>query len=315
MRTRLVRIGRMWRVVVVFHAAAIPALAQPWVPPPGEGTVSVTYQNYYVKGHYVGPAGIPTTDTGATHSKSLVAEADWGLPYSIGLTVSLPYIASKYTGLPGGYFVGGIVTTPGPLDDGFYHGAFQDLHVEVRRMIELHRVALAPLAGITVPTHEYETDGEAVPGRHRTDFQVGASGGTDLSTWIPSTYVHARYSLAAAEVVDDLSSVRSNVDVEAGTDITRRWGLKGLVGWQMRHKGPTVPQLVAHGWTTHDRFVVSNYTNVGGGLTIRLRSSTELSGIWVSTVAGNFGAHMGHLLGITLTREFGGGNAIKGLGK
>ncbi len=273
----------------------------------------MTYQNYYVKGHYVGAEGIPTTDTGATHSKSLVAEVDWGLPKSIGLTISVPYIASKYTG-PSVYKVMGIETTPGPLDDGFYHGAFQDLHLEVRRMIESGRVAIAPLGGITLPTHEYETQGEAVPGRHRTDFQIGASAGTDLSSWIPSSYVHARYALAAAEVIDGLPSVRSNIDAEVGSDVTRRLGLKGLVDWQIRHKGPTTAELLAHGWTTHDRFVVSNYTNLGGGLTIHVRPSTELSGIWVSTVAGNRGAHMGHLLAVTLTREFGGGNAIKGLG-
>src|SRR4029453_9376435 len=98
MRTYAVRIGWISLVVAVLHAVADPAYAQPWVPPTGEGTVSLTYQNYYVKGHYVGLEGVPTTDTGATHSKSLVAEVDWGLPKSIGLTVSLPYIASKYTG-------------------------------------------------------------------------------------------------------------------------------------------------------------------------------------------------------------------------
>ena len=97
------------------HAGALQARAQPWVPAPGEGTVSVTYQNYYVKGHY-SPTGERNIN-GATHSKSLVAEFDFGLPQSVGLTVSLPYIRSKYTG-PGIYSVGGIPTTPGPLDDG-----------------------------------------------------------------------------------------------------------------------------------------------------------------------------------------------------
>jgi hypothetical protein len=315
MACRRVRIGLISFIAALLPVAVAPAFAQPWVPPKGEGTVSVTYQNYYVTGHFVGVRGIPTTDTGATHSKSLVADMDWGLPKSIGLTLSLPFIASKYTGPPGVYSVGGIETHPGPLDDGFYHGAFQDLHIEVRRMIDFGRFALAPHAGITIPTHEYATDGEAVPGRHRTDFQIGASAGTDISNFIPSSYVHARYSLAAAEVIDDLSSVRSSIDVEMGADVARRWGLKGLAGWQIRHKGPTMAELLAHGWTTHDRFVVSNYTNVGGGLTLRVRRFTELSGIWVSTVTGNRGAHMGQLLSVTLTREFGGGNAVQGLGK
>jgi hypothetical protein len=291
------------------HAGALQARAQPWVPAPGEGTVSVTYQNYYVKGHY-SPTGERNIN-GATHSKSLVAEFDFGLPQSVGLTVSLPYIRSKYTG-PGIYSVGGIPTTPGPLDDGSYHGTFQDLHVEARRMFEFDRVMVAPLAGITVPTHEYETRGEAVPGRHRTDFQFGASIGTDLGHWLPSTYLHGRYALAAAEQIDDIPGVRSNIDVEGGHEIARRWTLRGLVDWQIKHKGPTIPELFAHGWDTHDRFIMSSYTNLGGGLTIRLRRSTELSGTWVATVKGKSGAHIGRLLAISLTREFGGG--LKGLG-
>ena len=300
-----------WTVLglAIAHASALPARAQPWVPPPGEGTASITYQNYYVTGHY-SPTGARTIN-GATHSNALVAEFDVGLPRSFGLTVGLPYIRSKYTG-PDIYFVGGIPTTPGPLDDGLYHGAFQDLHAEARRRFEFTRVAVAPFGGITIPTHEYETQGEAVPGRHRTDFQIGASVGTDLGKWLPSTYVHGRYALAASEKIDDIPAVRSNIDLEGGYDVARRWTLKGLVDWQIRHKGPTIAELVAHGWTTHDRFIVSSYTNVGGGVTIRVRRSTELSGTWVAAIKGKSGAHISRGLSVTLTREFGGG--LKGLG-
>ena len=301
-----------WTVLgfAIAHACALPAQAQPWVPAPGEGTVSITYQNYYVTGHY-GPTGQPTIN-GATHSKALVAEFDFGLPGSFGLTVALPYIRSKYTG-PDIYFVGPFPTTPGPLDDGVYHGAFQDLHVEGRRMFEFDRVAVAPLAGVTIPTHEYETRGESGPGRHRTDFQIGASAGADLGRWLPSTYLHGRYVLAAAERIDGIPAVRSNIDLEGGCDVARRWTLRGLVDWQIRHKGPTLAELFAHGWDTHDRFIVSSFTNLGAGLTIRVRQSTELSGTWVAAVKGKTGAHISRVLAVTLTREFGGG--LKGLGE
>jgi hypothetical protein len=302
-------IGSTSLAFAIVHASARPARAQPWVPAPGEGSASITYENYYVKGHY-SLTGDPTIN-GATHSKALVAEVDVGLPESFALTISVPYIRSKYTG-PDIYFVGPFPTTPGPLDDGVYHGAFQDLHVEARRMFEVEGVAIAPLAGITIPTHEYPTDGEAVPGRHRTDFQIGASVGTDLARWLPSTYVHGRYALAAAERIDGIPSVRSNIDLEGGYDVARRLTLQGLVEWQIRHKGPTLPELFAHGWSTHDRFIVSSYTNLGGGLTIRVRRSTELAGTWVAAVKGKSGAHISRALSVTLTREFGGG--LKGLG-
>jgi len=147
MVTRGVRIGWMSLVAAVLPAAVPSALAQPWVPSPGEGTVSLTYQNYYVKGHWVGPQGVKT-DNGGTHSKSVAAEVDWGLPNAIGLTVGLPFIASKYTG-SSLYFVNGQPTTPGPLDDGFYHGAFQDLRIEGRRMFQFGDITVMPASGDT----------------------------------------------------------------------------------------------------------------------------------------------------------------------
>ena len=61
----------IWLTVVVEATSAAAAFAQPWVPPQGEGTVSVTYQNYYVVGHY-DVAGRPNIN-GATHARALIA--------------------------------------------------------------------------------------------------------------------------------------------------------------------------------------------------------------------------------------------------
>ena len=153
---------RPWPVIVALKlSCAATVSAQPWVPAQGEGVVSITYQNYYVTGHF-NPQG-QENKNGATHAKALIAELDFGLTDTVGLIVTLPFISSKYTGPPV-YFVGGIPTLPGPLDDGTYHGAFQDLRVEVRRLFFAGPIATAPFIGYTVPTHAYETQGEAVPG-------------------------------------------------------------------------------------------------------------------------------------------------------
>ena len=151
--------------------------AQAWIPTKGEGTVSLTYQNYDVAGHY--DARGRKNNNGGTQSHVAVAEVDYGITDTIGLTVNLPFIASKYTGPPI-YFVGGIETHPGPLDDGTYHGAFQDVRVEVRRLFWAGPIPVAPFIGASFPTHDYETVGEAVPGRHRRDLQIGANVGINL---------------------------------------------------------------------------------------------------------------------------------------
>jgi len=298
-----------WMAIVILLAARAPLHAQPWVPPQGQGTVSLTYQNYYVLGHY-DVKGNENTN-GATHAKALIAEIDVGLSDTIGLTVTLPFIATKYTG-PQEYFVGGIATHPGPLDDRNYHGAFQDFRIEARRICWAGPVAVAPLAGVVIPSHDYETQGEAVPGRHRRELQVGATAGADLNRVVPRTYVHGRYVLATAEEVGGFSSVHSNIDLESGVDVSSRIGVRGLASWQIRHKGPTIPQLAAFDWLAHDRFIVAGYFNLGGGLTLALTRNTELQASWVATVSGNNGAHRARMLAIGASWTFGSGIGFGG---
>ena len=100
-------------VVGVQLAGAATLGAQALVPPAGEGTVSITYQNYYVTGHF-DPAGRRTRN-GGTHTKAVVTELEYAVTDTIGLSVSLPFIASKYTG-SSSYIVRGFETFPGPLD-------------------------------------------------------------------------------------------------------------------------------------------------------------------------------------------------------
>jgi len=296
--------GALWTAVVVQLVSAAALHAQPWVPPQGEGTVSLTYQNYYVLGHFNIQGN--TNTNGATHAKAMIAEVDFGLSDTIALTVTLPFIATKYTG-PEEYFVGGIATHPGPLDDRKYHAAFQDVRVEARRVFWAGPVAFAPLASVSIPTHDYETDGEAVAGRHRRELQIGATAGADLNRILPRTYVHGRYSLVAAERMHGFASIKSNVDVEGGFDLSTRIGLLGLASRQFRHKGPTIAELQAHDWVGHDRFMVSSYFNVGGGMTVSLTRNTELHVLWVGTVSGNNGAHRARMLAIGTSWSFGSG--------
>jgi hypothetical protein len=296
--------GALWTAVVVQLASAAGVRAQPWVPPQGEGTVSVTYQNYYVTGHF-NVQGHENTN-GATHAKAMIAEVDFGLSDTIGLTITLPYIATKYTG-PEEYFVGGIVTHPGPLDDRMYHGAFQDVRVEARRVCWAGPVAFAPLVSASIPTHDYVTAGEAVAGRHRRELQIGATAGADLNRILPRTYVHGRYSLAAAEPMHGFRSIKSNVDVEGGFDLSTRIGLRGLASWQFRHKGPTIAQLNADDWLGHDRFIVSSYFNLGGGMTFSITRNAELHVLWLGTVSGNNGAHRARMLAVGTSWSFGSG--------
>jgi len=283
--------------------------AQAWVPPRGGGTVSATYQNYRHSGHF-DRLGHKNTN-GATQSQVCIAQLDFGVTDSLALQVTLPLIASKYTGPPF-YFVEGQLTLPGPLDDGTYHAAFQDLRIEARRLVVVGPVALAPFFSGSMPTHAYETQGEAVPGRHRRELQAGVSAGTEWNALVPRLQVHARYAYAALERTNGFPHTRSNIDIEVGPSFTPRFEVHAISSWQIRHEGPTIPQLIPD-WVNHDRFVNSSYLDLGAGGSFSLDHSTELYGLWVTTVRGSRGAHVARILAVGVSRSFGGG--FRGLGR
>jgi hypothetical protein len=282
--------------------------AQAWVPDRGDGSVSLTYQNYDVAGHFdvLGREN----NNGGTRSHVLATEVDYGLTDTLGLTVSLPFIASKYTGPPS-YFVGPHETHPGPLDDGKYHGAFQDVRVEVRRLFWAGPVPIAPFVGASFPTHKYETVGEAVPGRYRRDFQIGASTGFDLDRILTGSYVQGRYSFAAAERVNNFPFTRSNIDVEGGYTVMSGVVVRALMNRQIRHQGPSLDALSAD-WEHHDRFIAPSYLNLGGGVSLSVAALTDVYALWVTTVSGNNGAHRARTLAIGVT--VGLGARLQGLG-
>ena len=295
--------------LIILHGWHGTALrAQAGVPAQGEGTVSLTYQNYDVAGHF-DVHGHENTN-GGTQSHAVVTEVDYGVTDTFALNVSLPFIGSKYTGPPS-YFVGTHETHPGPLDDGTYHGAFQDVRVEVRRLFWAGPVPVAPFVGASFPTHGYETVGEAVPGRHRRDLQVGASAGIDLDRILPGSYVQGRYAYATAERVDSFRFTRSNIDVEGGYAVVSRVVIRGLMNRQIRHRGPSLDELAAD-WEHHDRFIAPSYVNLGGGVSVSVSGSTDVYALWVATVSGSNGAHRARTLAVGVT--LGLGSRLQGLG-
>ena len=283
------------------------AHAQAWVPGKGEGTVSVTYQNYDVDGHY--DAQGRKNSNGGSQSQSLITEIDYGLTDSLAVTVMLPFVASKYTGPPV-YFVGGNETFPVPLDNGTYHGAFQDVRIDVRRLFWAGPIPVAPFIGVSFPTHAYETVGEAVPGRHRRDLQAGAHVGVSLDRVLRGSYAHLRYGYATEQRIRGFGFTRSNVNLEVGTAVSSYLSVRTLAAWQIRHEGPTVQELAVD-WRNHDRFMAPAYATLGVGASVAVRNA-DVYALWLGTVSGNTGAHRARTLAVGIT--FGFGAALSGLG-
>ena len=307
---------RVWRIRLLcalstaaacFGPGSSMANAQAWVPSKGEGTVSVTYQNYHVAGHY-DALGRKNTN-GGSQSQSLITEVDYGITDSLAVTLMLPFVASKYTG-PSVYFVGGNETFPGPLDTGIYHGAFQDLRIDVRRLFWVGPIPVVPFIGASFPTHNYETVGEAVPGRHRRDLQVGTHVGINLDRVLRGAYAQVRYGYATEQRIRGFGFTRSNVNLEVGSALSSRVSVRTLAAWQVRHEGPTVQELAVD-WRNHDRFMAPTYTTLGAGASVAV-GTADVYALWLGTLSGNTGAHRARTLALGIT--FGFGAELRGLG-
>jgi hypothetical protein len=244
------------------------AHAQAWLPLRGEGQVTITYENIYVRDHfdYTGKR----FDAGPIRTNTVVTTLEYGLTNKLTLDSEITHVTSKYEG-----FVGPV--PHGPPDTGFYHPTFQDLRVGLRYNVLNRQVVLTPFIATVIPTHHYETRGHTAVGRDLHELQIGVNVGRDLENLIPRTYIEARYWYSIAEHVEQLNMNRSNGDWEFGYFINPRFSVRFTGAWVHSYGGIRIPldSDLPDYHELHDRAAKSAYLRFGGGLSISLNRSID----------------------------------------
>ena len=300
----LVRPGRAaWTGLVgAWLCCPVAAWGQAWPPPRGAGAVSLTLGDYAFDGHFA--ADGRQDPFGGTRAESVWLEGTYALTDRLVLTAGLPFVTTKLTGS----FPEGVAL--GPLDDGKYHGDFQDLRFEVAFNALAGDLGVTPFVGFGVPSHEYEYVGEAVPGKNLNEAVVGLAAGRSLSPFLPKAYAHARYSFAYLERADrDVGRLdRSNLDTELGCALASRLLVRLLARWQITHGGLDLEDMRHHPnfFRTHDRAARTNSFNLGAGTAFTLGPSWEVYAIFLKALSGE-NAHQSRSFSIGATYYFGGG--------
>jgi hypothetical protein len=259
----------------------------------GEGQVTFTYENIYVRDHfdYKGKR----FDAGPIRTNTVVTTLEYGLTNKLTLDTEINHVTSKYEG-----FVGPV--PHGPPDTGFYHPTFQDLRVGVRYNVLARHLVVTPFVAVVIPTHNYETRGHTAVGRKVRELQVGVNVGRDLERLIPRAYVEARYYYSIAEHVEGLNMNRSNGDWEIGYFAKPKVSLRFTGAWQHSYDGIRIPldNTLPDYHDLHDRAAKSSYLRFGGGVSISLNRSVDLHADYGNTVRGsNTHAARGLSLGIS----------------
>lgn len=253
--------------------------AQAWLPLRGEGQVTVTYENLYVRDHfdYTGKR----FQAGPIRTNTVVSTFEYGITDKLTLDSQLTHVTSKYEGF--------VAPVPhGPPDTGVYHPTFQDAVVGVRYNVMSRHLFVTPFVAASMPTHHYETRGHTAVGRDLRELQVGVNVGRDLEEIIPRTYVQARYSYAFVQNVEQFGLDRSNVDWEFGYYAKPRLSLRFTGAWQYTHSGLRYPldQNIPDFHELHDRAAKSGFVRFGGGFTVTLTKNIDLHADFGNTFRG-----------------------------
>lgn len=290
-------------VVPIMVAMSAPlARAQAYLPPKGEGTVSILFQDTSVIYH-----NAPTIrlDVGHIRSESLLVDVTYGVTDNLAVSFGIPWLASKYTGAtphplnlePG--------APPNPLEDGTYHSTFQDFRFDLRYNVTKRRIVLTPFVTTVTPSHDYETLAHTAPGVGLLELQIGVTAAKLLDSLVPGLFVQGRYSYGFVEKVIDISHNRSNMSLEVGYFATPKLRLLALGSAQVTHGGIDMPSpplspravLTPLEFLHHDQIQRINFLELGGGAAYSLTQSVDLFGSLLRTVA----ARNGHAIDRGLT--------------
>jgi len=297
-------------VPVALAMSAVPARAQAWLPPRGEGTVSILFSDVLVNTHFFGTQPF---DGGRIRSESVLVDATYGVTDRFAFSVALPFVASEYTGNNSSPYA---IPHPqplypgvNPLDNGSYHTVVQDFRFGARyTLVKKRGFALTPFVGSLVPSHGYDTFAHAAAGRDLNELQFGVSAAKVFEA-LPGVFVQASYSYGIVQRVIDISHNRSMVSAEAGYFVTPRVRVIGLGSGQITHGGVDATPAVAFDpirFPVHDQITRDNFLSVGGGVAYAISKKIDLFGSVVHALAAaqRNGHQIDHGVTVGLTWSF-----------
>ena len=271
----------------VFPASLYP---QASTPPKGEGNISLTFEDMFVRDHFLSSGN--RVDIGHIRTVALVQSIDYGITDRLGASLSLPVIASKYYG-PDPHQI--------PVDDGNYHGGTQDFRIGVQYNVRQRPVILTPFVTVVVPSRDYIFYAHSAVGTHQPELDLGLAAAGHSERWLPNAYFQAAYSYGIVGVVTGVRPNRSHMSLEGGYFVTRYLTLRALADSQLTHGGFNIPQdfqindyphVADDRWRHHDQSANINSLNLGGGFDLALGRRWDIFATLTTSVWGENGHAM-----------------------
>ena len=263
--------------VVLTLVVPVAAAAQAFTPPEGVGSVTFSWQFVDNTGHRFSDGFFLAR--GQSQTTSVLFEIDYGVTDRFAVTAGLPYVFAKYTG-----------NEPPPSNLPVdlcrcWNSSFQDFTVSARYRFGTRAWAVAPIVRFTLPSHNYQYQGEAVAGKNLRELQVGISSAMRLRGALRRAAVQAAYVYSFVEKpISDVSINKTNGFLDFGYALTDRLYLRASGSWLQTHGGlrvgsPTGNPFLPPGelgpigslrFQQRDRLLQTNYWQAGSGASYSL---------------------------------------------
>ena len=313
---------------IALALATTTAHAQLWVPEKGAGAIGLSYQ--YAVDHTHLDGNGDEFGPGNMASNSLQLRVDYGLTDRLALQVTAPWINKRYVGAgphdPSPFdppdhegAMAGPADHPGDvgedvaiLDDGDWHGAWQDMGVGLRlRWIEPgpgQPWTVTPFAHYSWPSHDYTFFAHAAIGSRQKRLAIGTMAGRQFGPRFQNLYFQGLYSYTFVEEILDVRTNYSSLNLDVGYHFTPRFNARVQVMLRKTHGGLDIPfdfpsrtsELFFH----HDQIQRVDYVNWGVGANWKLGERYSLSANWYTTLWGENGHKVHNGVGIGITRTF-----------
>ncbi len=281
------RLRRLLAVLAVLPCSLFP---QAWISPKDEGTVSFLYQYGFDKYHALSLG--EAVDRGHTYLQSLMIDADYSLTDRLAVRVALPFIEGRYDGAQPHLLDRANPNTIVPLDNGSYHGGFQDFRFDLRYNVVRTRLMVTPFVMLYVPSNSYPTLGHAAVGTDQREYRVGVNVGRQLNPWLPRAYVQGRYAFGVLQEVAHVAPKRSYAELQLGYVLSRRFSVQGSTVWAHSYNGIDFlnglfpNNLSEEDYLNHDRISRANLLDVGVAVTYSANRKTSLFLGWGRSIDG-----------------------------
>lgn len=250
--------------------------------PTGEqsrGTLTIGYQMQHTKGLILDNGDIPGTTT--TDARILFVAVDYMLDDHWEAHVELPFIDKRSSGGPGAHDPS-ILAVPHPeaefLDDGRYHGAWQDWVVGVSYHTDWGRFRVEPHLVAQIPSHDYSHFANAAIGQNLWRVKLGV----DFTHRLQSSnfYYTAGYSYEVWEKVLDTTLNKHHFRASAGYFFSPQ-----VTGWVFANarigQGLNTTEVGSDRTTElfyqHDRLSEHDFVIAGIGSSYRINDNYSIS--------------------------------------